>query len=253
MENLSSVITKSGTEIKYGERVMHVDAVARKLSTQQHQFSYGYLFNCAGTGTDLIAKQFNLAQHYRLLPFKGIYYRLNPAKSDLVNSNIYPVPDLNLPFLGVHFTKNVKGEVYVGPTAIPAFGRENYGIFAGMSREALRILKDLAMMYVANQQHFRLLMRSECLKYFKPYFLKNARKLVPNISMADLLPSHKVGIRPQLINTKTNKIEMDYILERDEYSCHVLNAISPAFTSAFAFAELLLNQMEDHQVSSTAA
>jgi L-2-hydroxyglutarate oxidase LhgO len=143
----------------------------------------------------------------------------------------------------VHFTRTISGDVYVGPTAIPAFGRENYGLVQGISSEALRIVKDIALMYVANQQNFRNLMHSEMKKYVKPYFIRAARKLVSTISANDLQSSNKVGIRAQLINLSRRKIEMDYIIEQDANSMHVLNAISPAFTGAFRFAELLVDRI----------
>lgn len=241
LEKLCEIVKSRGVKFHLRQQVIAVKSEQKVIHTNQHEkFAYGYLFNCAGSSTDKIAKMFGLAKDYSLLPFKGMYYKLTKEKNYLVKGNIYPVPDLNLPFLGIHFTRTVSGDVYVGPTAIPAFGRENYGIIQGFSSEAFRIVKDLALMYLANQQHFRLLMHSEIKKYRKPYFIAAARKLVSSIDAKDLLTSNKVGIRPQLINVAKRRIEMDYIIEQDSNSCHVLNAISPAFTSAFAFAELLV-------------
>jgi L-2-hydroxyglutarate oxidase len=140
----------------------------------------------------------------------------------------------------------MSGDVYVGPTAIPAFGRENYGLLQGISSEALRIMKDITLMYIANQQHFRALMHSEMKKYIKSYFIQSARKLISAVDANDLQSSNKVGIRPQLINLAKRKIEMDYIVEQDESSMHVLNAISPAFTGSLRFAELLVDRMQNN-------
>lgn len=243
LEKLREVIISRGTTLHLGQEVMAVDGQKKLIKTTREKISYGYLYNCAGAGTDKIAKMVGLAKDYTLLPFKGIYYKLNKERNYLVKGNIYPVPDLSLPFLGVHFTRTMNGDVYVGPTAIPAFGRENYGIIQGVSKEALRIVKDITLMYISNQQNFRLLMHAEMKKYIKYYFIRAARQLVPAISAKDLLSSNKVGIRPQLINLAKRKIEMDYILEQEANSIHVLNAISPAFTGAFAFAEMLVNRM----------
>lgn len=243
LKKIHEIILSRGVDIYFEQEVKSVDHKRLQLKTSKNEFGYGYLFNCAGSGTDRIAKMAGLAKEYTLLPFKGIYYKVAKEKNNIVNGNIYPVPDLNLPFLGVHFTRVMSGDVYVGPTAIPAFGRENYGLIQGINSEAFRIVKDICLMYAANQQNFRMLMHTEMKKYIKRYFINTARKLVATIEPKDLLPSNKVGIRPQLINVAKRKIEMDYILEQDANSMHVLNAISPAFTSAFAFAELLVNRM----------
>ena len=243
LAKIQEIIISRGVDLYFNHEVSAIDANKKLLKTTRDDFAYGYLFNCAGVRTDKIAKMMGLAKDYALLPFKGIYYKLSKDKNYLVKGNIYPVPDLNLPFLGVHFTRTINGDVYVGPTAIPAFGRENYGILQGVSTEALRILKDIALMYLANQQNFRKLIHSELKKYVKPYFMHAARKLVSTVNPQDLQASNKVGIRAQLINTTKRKIEMDYIIEQDNHSMHVLNAISPAFTGAFCFADLLVDRI----------
>lgn len=244
LNKMKEILLSRGVDFHFGQKVIGVNQSIHTVKTQRDQFHFGYLFNCAGAGTDKIAKMFGLAKEYSLLPFKGIYFKLNKEKNHLVRANIYPVPDLNLPFLGVHLTRVISGEVYVGPTAIPAFGRENYGLLKGISCEAPRIVKDIMLLYAANQQHFRNLMHTEIKKYQKSNFTCAAKKLVSTINANDLVKSSKVGIRPQLINIKKRKIEMDYVIEQSSNSIHVLNAISPAFTSAFSFAELLVNRMK---------
>jgi DNA topoisomerase VI subunit B len=96
-------------------------------------------------------------------------------------------------------------------------------------------------MYYENKQNFRALVHSEMKKYLKPYFVASAKKLMHNLNENDLEACDKVGIRPQLINIKTRALEMDYILEKDDNSLHVLNSISPAFTSSLAFAEWIVD------------
>jgi len=243
LTKLREIILGRGVALFLDQKVVAIDSREHLIRTSKDRFHFDYLFNCAGAGTDKIAKMMGLAKDYSLLPFKGIYYKLSKEKNHLVKGNIYPVPDLNLPFLGVHFTRNMNDDVYVGPTAIPAFARENYGLFSGVSREALRIIKDITLMYMANQQHFRALMHAEMKKYLKSHFIRAARKLVASVNSEDLLASNKVGIRPQLINIAKRKIEMDYIIEQDAHSMHVLNAISPAFTGAFCFASLLVKRI----------
>ena len=213
-----------------------------EVVTDQGKISYGYFYNCAGAYADVVARSFGLADDYRLVPFKGIYWKLRPEARHLVRANIYPVPDIELPFLGVHLTRVISGEVYVGPTASPALGRENYGLIQGIRPfEAMGVGCRLAGMYLSNRSNFRRLAHLELAKYWKPNFLVAAQRLLPAIVSADMIQTPKVGIRPQLINVRNGKLEMDYIFQHTDRSTHVLNSISPAFTSSFAFAEMIVN------------
>ena len=117
------------------------------IQTNNQKIVYDLLINCAGGHADKIAHQFDVAHHLKLIPFKGIYKKLNKNLAKKVNHHIYPVPDLENPFLGVHFTKSISGDVYVGPTAIPAFGAENYGIFENLGIESLNILAKDAILF----------------------------------------------------------------------------------------------------------
>jgi len=242
LAKLREQLTAQGIEFHLGTQAVKLEN-KNTIATNQGSFSFGYLFNCAGAYADVVARYFSLAADYTLVPFKGIYWKLSPAANHLIRGNIYPVPDVSLPFLGTHLTRVISGDVYIGPTAIPALGRENYGILQGAHLgEAIGIGFELACMYVRNQNNFRRLAHTELAKYRKDVFLKTAQKLCPAVRAEDMVPTTKSGIRPQLINRKTGKLEMDYIFERTENSLHVLNAISPAFTSSFAFAEMIVNE-----------
>lgn len=240
---LREILTAERVEIFLSAPVTSVEVASRKVISPVGEFNYGYLFNCAGASADKLAKYYGLGLDYTLVPFKGIYYKLRPERAHLVHANIYPVPDINQPFLGVHLTRVASGEVYAGPTAIPALGRENYGILQGAQLgESLRIGFEIARMYLVNHQNFRRLAHTELSKYRKKNFYSALSKLMPELTYDDLVPSDKVGIRPQLINVREKKLEMDYVIEKTDSSLHVLNAISPAFTSSFAFAELIVDQ-----------
>lgn len=245
VKKLRELLENDGIEFVFNAPVQGVSLAGKTVETPQGRFSYGFLYNCAGASADRVARKFGVGEDYTLVPFKGIYYKLRPEKNHLVRSNIYPVPDIDLPFLGVHLTRVISGDVYVGPTAIPAFGRENYGILKGMELgESLKIGAELLGMYLENKQNFRLLVHTEVRKYLKPWFVAAARKLMAELTPDDLVPCDKVGIRPQLINVKTRALEMDYIIEHGPDSLHVLNSISPAFTSSLAFAEWIVDRAE---------
>ncbi len=244
LNKLRQILTQMGVELHFGQQVMDIDSGKNTLVTRRAGYKFGYLFNCAGAYSDKIAGMFGLAKNYALLPFKGIYYKLRPDKDYLVNASIYPTPDISMPFLGVHLTRTASGDVYVGPTAIPAFGRENYGFLKGIElSEGVSTAWELTRIYL-NNNSIRQLVHHEVQKYLKRYFVVEVRRLVPDVMPDDLVTSSKVGIRPQLINTKSKKLEMDFVVESTDSSMHVLNAISPAFTSSFAFADMLLERYE---------
>ena len=240
---LKKFLSQKGIQFFHGCKVLNIHTNKKQILTSQGPFYYQYLFNCAGAYADHLAKMEGLASDYTLLPFKGIYYKMSKGASHKVRSNIYPVPDISTPFLGVHFTRSVHNEVYVGPTAIPVFGRENYYRFQGMNiKESSDLFLQLTKLMWKNQNGFRGLAKTEIMKYSKKVFFENAKKLLPSLKMDDLITCSKAGIRPQLMNKKSKSLEMDYIFEKTSSSIHVLNAISPAFTSSFAFAEMIIGE-----------
>ena len=196
--------------------------------------------NTAGAYADRVAHHFGVGKDYYFIPFKGIYHKLAASKSHLVNGNIYPVPNLGNPFLGVHFTKNIWGDVYVGPTAIPAFGRENYGLLQGIDSEIFKIIKNEITLYFSNAE-FRKVALEEPKKYLPSYFFRDAKRLVKELERDWMVRAPKVGIRPQLISLKEKKLMMDFLMIKERHSLHILNAISPAFTSSMAFAKYIVD------------
>lgn len=242
LEKLRSLLTQKDVDFFFDCEVQ-VPLDGNQLRASNGVFSFGYLFNCAGAYADILAKKFGLAKDLALIPFKGIYWKLSERANHLVRSNIYPVPDVSQPFLGVHLTRVISGDVYVGPTAIPALGRENYGVIQGAHiGEAAGILGRLAGMYFRNSNNFRALARTELGKYSKAKFLSAAQRLVPSLVDDDLVHTPKAGIRPQLVNIRKHSLEMDYIFEQTKNSIHVLNSISPAFTSSLVFAEMIVDR-----------
>lgn len=243
LAKMHALLVDAGVGVFFDAPVTSVDTGARTVRSPAGDFHYGYLFNCAGASADKVARHFGLGSDYALIPFKGIYFKMRPERSHLVKANIYPVPDIRQPFLGVHLTRVASGEVYAGPTAIPALGRENYGLLQGVRPgEAIQAGYEIFRMYMANHQNFRRLVHVELGKYHKKNFFDSVRRLMPELTAEDLVACDKVGIRPQLINVREKRLEMDYIIETSSDSLHVLNAISPAFTSSLAFSEWIVDQ-----------
>lgn len=244
LEHLQQRLQRQNVQVAFGQKVVQADPDVRQIRTACGRlYSFGHLINTAGLQADVIARQFNVGRHLALIPFKGLYYELKPNSPIRFNGLVYPVPDLRIPFLGVHFTKAVSGKVYAGPTAIPAFGRENYqGLEHIDWLELPGILFHLTNQYRLNHQGFRAYTHQEAFRFFKRNFLRAAQALVPQLRSGDLLPSQKVGIRPQLLNTKDNTLVMDFLVEAGPASTHILNAVSPAYTSAFAFARLVVEE-----------
>lgn len=246
IDSLQKELTEGGVKFLFGEEVKHISTGKKQLATSNACFKYGYLVNAAGTHADRIAHKMECGLDYGILPFKGIYYRLAPNSGLRINGNIYPIPDLRAPFLGVHFTRSIHGHVFVGPTAIPALGRENYESFQGFDFEdSAQVVGALALQIVQNKDGFRHLMRREISKFTKQGFYEDALKLVPTLERKHLLSCNKVGIRAQLYNKKEKKLEMDFIVENGPSSTHVLNAVSPGFTSSLAFSKYIMEQHID--------
>ena len=199
------------------------------------------IINCAGLYADKVAKDFGFGNDYTIIPFKGIY--LKYSKADIpIKTNIYPVPNLKNPFLGVHYTITVDGTIKIGPTAIPAFWRENYkGCENFRISELVDIISNEIRLFAKNAFGFRSLAYEEMQKYNKGYFVSLATSMVKNIDKSGFRDWSKPGIRAQLLNTKTFELVQDFVVEGDGQSIHVLNAVSPAFTAALPFGEWVVD------------
>ncbi len=208
------------------------------IATSAGSISAGYVINAAGLYADSIAHDFGFAEHYHILPFKGVY--LYGSGRLTLRRHVYPVPTLANPFLGVHFTVTVDGRTKLGPTAIPAFWREHY---AGLSRFRLGEFADVvwreAMLFLRNDFDFRALARDEIRKYKRETLVRLAAELVPATRLGDFTRWGRAGIRAQLLDMRTRRMVMDFCHEGDDRSFHVLNAVSPGFTCAIPFSEHL--------------
>jgi L-2-hydroxyglutarate oxidase LhgO len=215
-----------------------------RLATRAGDFEAGCVINAAGLYADRVARDFGFSEDYRIVPFKGIYlYSEEPPGT--LRTNVYPVPDLRNPFLGVHFTVTVAGKTKIGPTAIPAFWREQYqGMENFKLGEFAEILfRDLGLLLFAGFD-FKRIAAEETLKYFRRRLVSLASPLVEGVKLGDYRHWGKPGIRAQLMNIKTRKLEMDFVIQGDAKSVHVLNAVSPAWTCSIPFARHVCDEMQ---------
>ncbi|MGQ0559104.1 MAG: L-2-hydroxyglutarate oxidase [Sphingosinicella sp.] len=244
MAALADDARAAGIELMCAGRLEDIHSGRRELSWVKERIGYGHAINAAGLHADSVAHRFGVGQRYTLLPFKGIYWKLDPDSDIRLARLIYPVPDLRVPFLGVHSITTTDGDTYFGPTAVPAWGRENYRGREGISADELRrILRLLARQTLAGRNGFRRLAWQEGRRYFKRWFAAAVRDIVPRVEPRHLLACDKVGIRAQMLDRETGELVTDFLVESGPHSTHVLNAISPAFTSAFPFARLLCDRI----------
>jgi L-2-hydroxyglutarate oxidase len=187
--------------------------------------------NCAGLQCDKIAALAGENLNVRIIPFRGEYYTINPKKAHLVKSLIYPVPDAQFPFLGVHFTRRITGEIEAGPNAVFAFKREGYSktsfdfsdfwgsiSWRGFQKVALKYWK------MGIGEYYR--------SYSKAAFTRALQKLIPEIKAGDLVPA-PAGVRAQAVDKQGNLLD-DFYIQQSLYFIHILNAPSPAATSALS-------------------
>jgi len=215
-----------------------------RIFTTRGEMSCGHLVNAAGLYADKIARDFGFSSRYRILPFKGLYlYSNEPAGS--LRTHIYPVPDLRNPFLGVHFTVRADGRIKIGPTAIPALWRENYGGWANFKAgEMMEVLFREAGLMVSSNFDFKKLAFEEIRKCSRGRIVELASRLAHGVKADDYQQWGEPGIRAQLFDIETRKLVMDFVIEGDARSTHVLNAVSPGWTCAIPFAEHVVKQID---------
>jgi (S)-2-hydroxyglutarate dehydrogenase len=162
LRTLAREVVDAGVELRCGGFLESVDPLRSTLKWSGSTIRYGHVVNCAGVHADTIAHRFGAGLRYAILPFRGAYWKLDPTSGIHVRHLIYPVPDLRVPFLGVHTTTSTDGDVYLGPSATPALGRENYHGFDGITpRDAARIGFALVRQAVSGRDGFRRLAWNE--------------------------------------------------------------------------------------------
>jgi len=156
IRKLYEILCNKNVKFKFNCEVDFRDPEDSMLTIKGTKIKYGKIYNCSGQNIDKVAGQFNIGKKYTMVPIKGTYYKLVGSSNITINHLIYPVPDLNMPFLGIHTLNTVQGETYFGPSAMPIFGREQYRRLDSVEPiEAFNILRNLCMLYIKDMDGFR--------------------------------------------------------------------------------------------------
>jgi len=212
----------------------------KEITTIQGVFTTRMLVNCGGLQCDRLAKLGNIDPQVQIIPFRGEYYELKPEKRYLVKTLIYPVPNPNFPFLGVHFTKMIDGSVHAGPNAVLSLKREGYRKTDFNIRDAAEIFSypgfwKLASKY--SKDGIQEIIRS----FSKAAFVRSLQRLIPEVTADDLVPTH-AGVRAQALKPNGELVE-DFLIIKDQKSIHVCNAPSPAATSSLEIGKAIVQEL----------
>ena len=237
ISKLAEKFTKLGGSFFFNTQVKLVESNNEILvRTKNTTYSAKSIINSAGAYASDLAKQVNVGTEYVCLPFLGAY-----KKTKLLSINpkrlVYPVPNPINPFLGVHTTITLNNELKIGPTAFPVIGKEQYRLIDGFNiKELFDFFISSTALLKSDSVNLLGLAKEEAMKLFTKPLLKRTRKLSSSLDSNKGWVKYPSGIRAQVINTKTKSIEMDYIVKADKNVVHILNAVSPGWTSSLPFA-----------------
>ena len=203
-------------------------------TTSRGEFAADFLINCAGLHCDRVAALAGERREVRIVPFRGEYYKLKASRQELVRNLIYPVPDPNFPFLGVHFTRLIHGGIEAGPNAVLAFAREGYKLSTVNIRDVADALGFVGLWRFL-RKHPRMIWNELAQSFSKRRFCDALRRLVPEIRADDLEPGG-AGVRAQAMSPSGDLVQ-DFHIVSGESALHVLNAPSPAATASLAIGE----------------
>jgi L-2-hydroxyglutarate oxidase len=226
-------VQQAGGEVLTGARVFEIrrNGAGLMFGTTRGDFSGALLVNCAGLHADRLARLAGADPGVLIVPFRGEYYELLPARGALVRTAIYPVPDPALPFLGVHFTRTIADRVEAGPNAVLAWAREGYRRRDVSVRDLAGTLSYGGFWKMA-RAHWRAGLAELGRSYSKRLFVRALRRLVPEVRAGDLVPAGS-GVRAQAVDA-TGRLLDDFHIVEAPAAIHVLNAPSPAATASLA-------------------
>lgn len=243
-ETLAALLNEKGAELLLNTKAERIVENGRHVHVMTHRGdrTFDFAVNCAGLHSDRMARASGVNTDLKIVPFRGEYYQLRPAKRHLVKNLVYPVPNPQFPFLGVHLTRMINGEVEAGPNAVLGFKREGY-------RKTDIDVKDV-LDYVSFKGFWKLAFRywregaEEMIRsYSKRAFLKSLQRMLPDVEMDDLIPA-AAGVRAQALRADGTLVD-DFHILHTKRTVHVLNAPSPAATACFPIGEEIARRMAD--------
>jgi len=246
-ETMADCFTALGGKVHLGHEVVALQETDKEVRvTARHRKGRStlrgrYLIACCGLMADRVADLVDAGGDFRIVPFRGEYYRLPERRNDIVSRLIYPIPDPQLPFLGVHLTRMIDGSVTVGPNAVLGWKREGYG---GINFSLRDSLATIGFAGFWNMLPSYLFVGLEEMKnsWWKPGYLKRVQKYCPELTLADLLP-YPPGIRAQAVRNDGTLVH-DFLFAETARSLHVCNAPSPAATSALPIGRHIVEQVQ---------
>ena len=236
---MAAEILEKSCEIYFGSAVRRISERSTEVvvETSDRTLHAKYLVVCGGLQADRLARMAGIEVDFAIIPFRGEYYRLAPEHDKIINHLIYPIPDPDLPFLGVHLTKMVEGYVTVGPNAVLGLAREGYMKSAINLRDLIDMAKFPGFWRVL-QDNWSSGTVEMLNSLSKKRYLKLCRRYAPSLKVNDLRP-HPTGIRAQAVMHNGTLLH-DFLIKRSSRTIHVCNAPSPAATSAIPIAEYLV-------------
>ena len=232
-EKMGELLEKRGVEIRTGAgvRAIRRSGQGLVLETARGPVESRFLVNCAGLYSDEVARLMGVRPEVRIIPFRGEYYMIRPERRSLVKNLIYPVPDPEFPFLGVHFTRTVHGDIEAGPNAVLAFAREGYTLGTVRPGEAMGMLGYAGFWHMA-RRYWKMGAYELYRSASKAAFVRSLQKLVPDIRESDIKRGG-AGVRAQAVSPNGSLVD-DFRISVTEGAVHVVNAPSPAATASLA-------------------
>lgn len=240
---MADVVRERGGEVMTSSEVIHVDETPADvaLETGRQRVRAKQVIAAAGLQADRIARMCGVDLDFRIVPFRGEYYRLGADKNDIVNHLIYPIPDPALPFLGVHLTRMIGGYVTVGPNAVLAFAREGYGFGDVDLRDMGEMLRFPGFRKVI-KSNLKSGMLEMANSLVKSRYLALCQRYCPELTLDDLTP-YRAGVRAQAVLADGTMVH-DFLIGETGRTIHVLNAPSPAATSAIPIGKHIVGLAE---------
>ena len=237
-ETIAKKFESLGGTIKYFQKIKTINTEnnLKVLTSDKETFRSDFLVNCAGLFSDTVAMLDNINPDLRIIPFRGEYYVLSQQKAHLVNNMIYPISDPNLPFLGIHLTKTVDGQIEAGPNAVLAFAKEGYKWSNINISEFMKTISYKGM-WKLGKQYLGTGVSEMYRSLNKRVFLKEILNYIPDVRLSDLKP-RVAGVRAQAVSSNGDLID-DFVFADGNNSLHVLNAPSPAATASLAIGEYI--------------